>query len=315
MKYLVIFLVLIVFSSSISLSFSETQHTTEITSFLCGGLALEGIPNSLEEQEWVKTTLEKCVELGLITQENIEMIRNSGVHTTREVYGLFRATNGDIDKISQLVTHPNYPINVFGSPSQQVSIGIEPKNILCRENLVLVFKYDKTPACVTYQTGDKLLKRGWATCDDKISYGRGHPCGVRSSSGIVHFDSEESPPRWKHGDPEPEPYPAKCKSGPAPNGNDWFYDEKTCNWIEREWYEGDQFEKIIRYCTDPESNTTGETSSINKGGEIKLDSKNCTWLHGGFYNQAWVNQTADPVPLIQNGNVMSPEGNVIRPIK
>lgn len=118
----------------------------------------------------------------------------------------------------------------------------------------------------------------------------------------------------------PEPFPAKCKSGPAPNGGNWFYDEETCDWIEREWYEGewyegDQFEKIIQYCTDPKSNTIGETSSINKGGEIKLDSKNCTWMHGGFYNQAWVNQTAEPVPLIQNGNVISPEGNIIRPVK
>ena len=113
----------------------------------------------------------------------------------------------------------------------------------------------------------------------------------------------------------PEPFPAKCKSGPAPKGGNWIYDEETCKWIEREWYEGDQFEKIIQYCTDPESNTTGETSSVSKGGEIKLDSKNCTWLHGGFYNQAWVNQTSDPVTLIQNGNVISPEGNVIRQIK
>lgn len=112
-----------------------------------------------------------------------------------------------------------------------------------------------------------------------------------------------------------ESFPAKCKSGPAPKEGNWFYDEETCNWIERQWYEGDQLEKIIQYCTDPESNTAGEIASINKGGEIKLDSKNCTWMHGGFYNQAWVNQTADPVPLIQNGNVMSPEGNVIRPVK
>ena len=112
-----------------------------------------------------------------------------------------------------------------------------------------------------------------------------------------------------------EPFPQKCKSGPAPKGGNWFYDEETCSWIEREWYEGDQFEKIIQYCTEPESNTTGETASINKGGEIKLDSKNCTWMHGGFYNQAWVNQTSDPIPLIQNGNVISPEGDVIRPLR
>lgn len=111
---------------------------------------------------------------------------------------------------------------------------------------------------------------------------------------------------------EPEPVPMKCKSGSAPS-DDYYFDEASCDWVA--WYEGEQFEKIIQYCTDPESNTTGETSSINKGGEIKLDSKKCTWLHGGFYNQVWVEQTADPVPLIQDGNVMSPEGKVIRSVK
>lgn len=32
----------------------------------------------------------------------------------------------------------------------------------------------------------------------------------------------------------PEPFPVKCKSRPAPNGNNWLYDEETCRWIELE---------------------------------------------------------------------------------
>lgn len=111
-----------------------------------------------------------------------------------------------------------------------------------------------------------------------------------------------------------EPVPMKCKSGPAPTG-DYYFDDDTCDWIERKWYEGDQFEKIVLYCTDPESNPNGEIAGISKGGEIKLDSKKCLWLHGGFYNQVWVEQTTDPVPLIQNGNVMSPEGKILRSVK
>ena len=144
-----------------SQSFSETQHTTEITKFLCGGLALDGMPNSLEEQEWVKTTLEKCVERGLITQENIEMIRNSGGHLTREIYALFRVTNGDIDKIAQLVNHPNYPINVFGSPYEQISIGIEPENVLCMDGLELHLKSHGSPICIKESTFEELVKRGY----------------------------------------------------------------------------------------------------------------------------------------------------------
>ncbi|MFB5620809.1 MAG: hypothetical protein ACE5RC_06740, partial [Nitrosopumilus sp.] len=66
----------------------------------------------------------------------------------------------------------------------------------CKEEHVLIYKYNKTPTCVTYQTGQKLVKRGWATCDDGISHDRGHPCGPHSS-GVVSFDSYKA-------EPEPE---------------------------------------------------------------------------------------------------------------
>lgn len=75
-------------------------------------------------------------------------------------------------------------LNNTMSPLKQFNSGILIGDIQCKENLVLIQKHDGSPACVTYHTGIKLLERGWATCNDEISYGRGHPCGVRSSPGI-----------------------------------------------------------------------------------------------------------------------------------
>ena len=76
----------------------------------------------------------------------------------------------------------------FISPLKQIKAGITIDKIQCRESLIPVTRHDSSPACVTYHTGEKLVKRGWATCDDGISHGRAHPCG-HHSSGVVDFDS------------------------------------------------------------------------------------------------------------------------------
>jgi len=49
------------------------------------------------------------------------------------------------------------------SPLKQIQSGIEPTNVQCKSELVLVFKNsDKSPACVTQTTASKLVERGWA---------------------------------------------------------------------------------------------------------------------------------------------------------
>lgn len=83
--------------------------------------------------------------------------------------------------------------NSFPSPLKQFKSGISFDSIQCKENLVLIQKFDGSPACVMYQTGEELVKRGWVTCDDGINHGRGHPCGPRSS-GVVGFDKESYKP-------------------------------------------------------------------------------------------------------------------------
>jgi len=85
------------------------------------------------------------------------------------------------------------------SPRKQINLGIPTHEIQCNANLILIQKYDGTPACVTYQTGEKLVKRGWATCDDGIDHNRGHPCGPHSG-GIISFDSYKVEPK-----PDPKP--------------------------------------------------------------------------------------------------------------
>src|SRR3989338_2708137 len=78
-----------------SQSFSETQHTTEITKFLCDMLAIDQIQSVLEEKKWIKTTLAECVERGLITSELVELGATVWGHSSRERSHVYAVTNGD----------------------------------------------------------------------------------------------------------------------------------------------------------------------------------------------------------------------------
>ena len=52
---------------------------------------------------------------------------------------------------------------VLPPPHVQIRNGIEPGNILCNEDLVLIFKStDNSPACVKPESIPKLIQRGWA---------------------------------------------------------------------------------------------------------------------------------------------------------
>ncbi|MEX0862267.1 hypothetical protein [Nitrosopumilus sp.] len=48
------------------------------------------------------------------------------------------------------------------SPYKQFRHGIDLQNIQCKNELMLIIKYDDSPACVTPETKTKLIERGWA---------------------------------------------------------------------------------------------------------------------------------------------------------
>lgn len=53
---------------------------------------------------------------------------------------------------------------IIMSPYQQTKNGIMPEDIVCTEDLQLIFKYDNSPACVKPSTAEKLMERGWISC-------------------------------------------------------------------------------------------------------------------------------------------------------
>ncbi|WP_179372584.1 serpin family protein [Nitrosopumilus ureiphilus] len=54
-------------------------------------------------------------------------------------------------------------------PLKQSNLGIPIFEIQCKVNLVLIQKHDGSPACVTLQTKEKLIERGWADNPVKLN--------------------------------------------------------------------------------------------------------------------------------------------------
>lgn len=56
----------------------------------------------------------------------------------------------------------NFLSSVLTSPYEQWHQGIDLQDIKCKEGLILIIKYDGSPACVKPETKQKLIERGWA---------------------------------------------------------------------------------------------------------------------------------------------------------
>lgn len=60
-------------------------------------------------------------------------------------------------------------VKKLSNPLNQLKSGIAINEIECKQNLVLIQKYDGTPACVENETKKVLVERGWAKPDMRAS--------------------------------------------------------------------------------------------------------------------------------------------------
>jgi hypothetical protein len=54
-----------------------------------------------------------------------------------------------------------FSLKEIQSPKKQLELGIALTDIICKEELQLIFTPNNSPACVTSQTAEKLIQRGW----------------------------------------------------------------------------------------------------------------------------------------------------------
>ena len=86
--------------------------------------------------------------------EPFELAINS---KTNKVYAMYTRS-----KLTVVTYNPEI-LTVSGSPLKQISSGVDPKSVICREGFELVLKaVNNSPACVKPTTAEKLVQRGWA---------------------------------------------------------------------------------------------------------------------------------------------------------
>jgi len=81
-------------------------------------------------------------------------------------------------------------------------------NIQCKENLVLIQKYDGSPACVTESTKVKLVEREWTAKEDSIS--------KTSKNCMTIEQSKDTAPFFKTPAYLPEGYSHVCSQSGTP---------------------------------------------------------------------------------------------------
>ncbi|MCV0410148.1 hypothetical protein [Nitrosopumilus sp.] len=114
-----------------------------------------------------------------ISSDEVELISS----TPRFDTGIYQ-----FDKI------PNSSPKIY-PPLKQSHVGMDSENIQCNDDLVLIQKYDGSPACVTEPTKQNLVDRGWTKNDNPMLQKVLDLCGCQESGGpcinpIIQWQNE-----------------------------------------------------------------------------------------------------------------------------
>ncbi len=110
-------------------------------------------------------------------------------------------------------SHPEY-VGV-DSPRIQITQGVLPEEVICKEGRVLIIKHNGSPACVRPDTAVILEDRGWGVMPP--------PCCKPTDSSITNFEECIAA-----GNPAMESYPRQCRT---PDGKH-FVEEINDNPVE-----------------------------------------------------------------------------------
>jgi hypothetical protein len=79
------------------------------------------------------------------------------------------------------------PVNFFEPPLKFVREGVEPKDIPCRNALVLILRYDGAPSCVHEDTKPRLIERGWTKTQVDVHSDEAFIEGTKKLDAVQYF--------------------------------------------------------------------------------------------------------------------------------
>ena len=183
-----------------------SSRSVENDGFTCGNYLLLNVKTTsiddreayLLEEVWTRTENDKSSEVRLY---NLQVFDGNDIWTvlaegvTDELNesdnSLIKIIDSfDLKNISQIQK------TAVLSPLKQVAQGIDPVEVTCNLELVLIIKHNGSPACVKPETAEKLEERGWG--------GMPPPC---CKDGIHSFEECAAA-----GNPVMESYPRQCRT-------------------------------------------------------------------------------------------------------
>lgn len=138
---------------------TETEHDDEAeheheANGITGLASILEVSVTLDDEETILELIEDEETPGLYV----------GMYTLTKIGQPLVHVFGTINEDTIEVTfHPEAVENVHVTPIQQQNDGVEPKDVVCPEDLVLLGKKTtNTAICVTQKTADLLIARDWA---------------------------------------------------------------------------------------------------------------------------------------------------------
>ncbi|MCV0366354.1 MAG: hypothetical protein K5798_03685 [Nitrosopumilus sp.] len=136
--------------------------------------------------EWMESQKQELLQT--IQNGNLlEWIKGDPNGARHNVY-MYYFLMGDIPNQDGLFAEEYYGVRLL-SPLRQSDSGIAFDEIHCGIDLILIQKYDGSPACVTESTKQKLIERGWITTKDDSDVFDSIPAfdyEIKTSAGITH---------------------------------------------------------------------------------------------------------------------------------
>jgi hypothetical protein len=128
---------------------------------------------------------------------------------------------------AEIPRHGGPPIPA-SSPLKQMKLG---EKIWCKPNLVLIFKYDGTPACVKPKTAEKLIERGWA---QKSPIDTFEECVAAGNPVMESYPRQCKTPDGKHFVEEIDSKMMSPESLCQKYGGNWLQEFNECEMISAE---------------------------------------------------------------------------------
>ncbi len=137
-------------------------------------ISISGRQSFLLEETWIRIEGETSSEVLIYNlqipdgEDRWTIIAESRQEILDETSNILK---NSLDSFTLLMEFQNSSdIEKIPPPKQQLKNNVAPADILCKTDLVLIFKAtDYSPACVKLSTAQKLLVRGWTVLGHQIS--------------------------------------------------------------------------------------------------------------------------------------------------